>query len=83
MRGGETNEKAVEFYVAQLDGKLKGYEAILSKQKYLAGDVRAWKVNMTLILFDVDAYSEGTDSGRSLPLALRCLVGKDWVRLPL
>ena len=40
-RGGETNEKALEFYIAQLDGKLNGYEAILSKQKYLAGDVCA------------------------------------------
>lgn len=41
MRGGTTDEKAVEFFATTLEAKLKGYEAILSKQKYLAGDVRS------------------------------------------
>ena len=40
-RFGQTpDEKRVEELVAQLEGKLDGYEAILGKQKYLAGDVR-------------------------------------------
>ena len=39
MFGGQTDEKQVEYYVATLDAKLNGYEAILSKQKYIAGDV--------------------------------------------
>jgi hypothetical protein len=30
----------VEDLVGQFEGKLDGYEAILGKQKYLAGDVR-------------------------------------------
>ena len=40
-RGLETNEKQLEFCVATFEAKLNGYEAILSKQKYLAGNVRA------------------------------------------
>jgi hypothetical protein len=39
-RGGVTDEKRVEELVGQLEGKLDGYEVILGKQKYLAGDVR-------------------------------------------
>ena len=39
MHGGSTDEKQLEFYVKTLDAKLDGYERILSKQKYLAGDV--------------------------------------------
>jgi glutathione S-transferase len=39
--GQATDEKRVEELVAQLEGKLDGYEAILGKQKYLAGDVRS------------------------------------------
>jgi hypothetical protein len=31
----------VEELLGQLEGKLDGYETILGKQKYLAGDVRA------------------------------------------
>ncbi|GJE94999.1 glutathione S-transferase [Phanerochaete sordida] len=38
MRGGATNEAHVEYLAKTLDMKLDGYEAILSKQKYLAGD---------------------------------------------
>jgi len=37
-RGGVTDEKRVEELVAQFELKLNGYEAILSKQKYLAGN---------------------------------------------
>ena len=40
-RGGVTDEKRVEELVGQFEGKLDGYEVILGKQKYLAGDVRA------------------------------------------
>ncbi|RAL14499.1 putative glutathione S-transferase [Aspergillus homomorphus CBS 101889] len=39
MKGmGETDEAAVKAHLAQLDNALQGYERILSKQKYLAGD---------------------------------------------
>ena len=41
FKGGVPNEKLVEELVGKLEGKLDGYEAILAKQKYLAGDVRA------------------------------------------
>ena len=39
MRGGQTDEALVEKYIATLDAKLNGYEAILAKQKYIAGNV--------------------------------------------
>jgi len=38
FRGMETNEERVKELISQLEGKLDGYEAILGKQKYLAGD---------------------------------------------
>ena len=40
MRGLTTDEARVTEELEKLDGKLDGYERILSKQKYLAGDVR-------------------------------------------
>lgn len=39
MRGEETDHVAVEKYTATLAKKLDVYEKILSKRKYLAGDV--------------------------------------------
>ena len=36
-----TSEERVKELIAQLESKLDGYEAILSRQKYLAGDVRS------------------------------------------
>lgn len=39
MRGLQTNEQLAADLQATLEAKLKGYEIILSKQKYLAGDV--------------------------------------------
>jgi glutathione S-transferase len=39
MKGeGETDEERVKLLLAQLDRTLQGYERVLSKQKYLAGD---------------------------------------------
>ncbi|KAI0271236.1 glutathione S-transferase [Russula aff. rugulosa BPL654] len=38
LLGGEPDEKLVEELVGKLEGKLDGYETILGKQKYLAGD---------------------------------------------
>ncbi|CAE6472752.1 unnamed protein product [Rhizoctonia solani] len=38
MFGGQTNETLVQKYITTLTNKLEGYERILSKQKYLAGD---------------------------------------------
>ena len=37
--GGVPDEAVIADLVKSLDGKLDGYEKILSKQKYLAGDV--------------------------------------------
>ena len=39
--GQTTNEERVKELTSQFETKLDGYEAILRKQKYLAGDVRA------------------------------------------
>ncbi|KAI0092254.1 glutathione transferase [Irpex rosettiformis] len=38
LRGEKTDEKFVESLIAKLEVKLNGYETILSKQKYLAGE---------------------------------------------
>ena len=38
--GQTTNEAHVTELIARLEVKLNGYEVILGKQKYLAGDVR-------------------------------------------
>ena len=38
--GQTTNEERAKELIAQIESKLDGYEAILGKQKYLAGDVR-------------------------------------------
>ncbi len=56
--GQTTNEAVMEALVSRLGVKLDGYEAVLSKQKYLAGDVRHAKV-----------YKDGrcTDGALSLP----------------
>jgi glutathione S-transferase len=43
--GQQTNEPLVAELTARLEIKLDGYEAILSKQKYLAGNVRHAKGN--------------------------------------
>ena len=40
---GQTNEALVAELIPRLEIKLDGYEAILSKQKYLAGDVSGAK----------------------------------------
>lgn len=40
MRGETTDEKRVTDLTATLNSKLDVYEKILSKRKYLAGDVR-------------------------------------------
>lgn len=39
MRGIAGDKEAYNKYVATLDGKLDAYERILSKQKYMAGNV--------------------------------------------
>lgn len=39
--GGKTDENVAAELLKTLDSKLDAYEKILSKQKYLAGDVRA------------------------------------------
>lgn len=39
--GLKTDQAVVDKEIATLDKKLEAYDAILAKQKYLAGDVRA------------------------------------------
>ena len=39
MRGIPTNEKTLESHATTLAAKLKAYDTILAKQKYVAGDV--------------------------------------------
>ena len=40
--GLTTNEERAKELIAQLESKLDGYDAILGRQKYLAGDVRSF-----------------------------------------
>lgn len=42
--GKEVNKEHVAEQMTKLEGKLDGYEAMLSKHKYLAGDVRRPKM---------------------------------------
>jgi hypothetical protein len=46
--GKPANKEVIAEHAAKLDAKLDGYEAILSKQKYLAGDVRLQPLCSTL-----------------------------------
>jgi glutathione S-transferase len=40
FKSGPVNEEAVAAALTALEGRLDGYERILAKQRYLAGDVR-------------------------------------------
>ena len=40
MKGAGGSPELADAYLATLESKLEGYEKLLSKQKYLAGDVR-------------------------------------------
>lgn len=80
LGGGITNEENVAAHVTALKGKLAGYEAILSKQKYLAGNVS-----------DNDEHTEcykiltvvaGDHSRRSLPSALWFHAWREWYPYP-
>ena len=42
--GQTTNEERVKELTSQLESKLDAYEAILGRQKYLAGDVRSFSL---------------------------------------
>ena len=50
MWGATADPKRVEELVGKLNGKLDGYEVILGKQKYLAGDVRAYSCSKRALL---------------------------------
>lgn len=39
--GEVADQKVVDEAIAKFEGTLEGYERILSKQKYIAGDVRS------------------------------------------
>ncbi len=49
MRGLTADEAKCEYYEKTLNEKIVGYEAILSKTKYLAGDVRSHESFFCLI----------------------------------
>jgi len=40
MFGGQTDPTFLEYYEQSMTGRLDGFERLLKKQKYLAGDVR-------------------------------------------
>jgi len=42
--GLTTNEERVTEFITQLESKLDAYDAILGRQKYLAGDVRSFSL---------------------------------------
>lgn len=44
MYGQATDTATVERLKTTLEGKMAGYEAILSKTQFLAGDVRTWEI---------------------------------------
>ena len=54
MTGNQGSEERYAEYAATLVEKLKGYERILSKQKYLAGDVsdpaHSWMIEKSIYL---------------------------------
>ncbi len=50
--GQQTDKAAVERLTATLDAKLAAYDTILSKSKYLAGDVS----NAVLLLYSMSAF---------------------------
>ena len=79
MRGGATNEAHVEYLAATLDQKLDGYEAILSKQKYLAGDVSRLcpAVGDVVLTVPVGDHPRGP-----LPLAVRRVPQEARLQLP-
>jgi glutathione S-transferase len=61
MRGMKTDEEQVAALIANLEAKLAGYEVILSKHKYLAGD------DITLAdLFHLPAGARLADAGVTL-----------------
>lgn len=64
MFGGKTDEVVVGELIKTLDMKLDGYEKILSKQKYLAGDVR------TFLRTDNPAAHTSTSQYAPEPLSL-------------
>lgn len=53
QKGIATNEANVEYLAATLQAKLDGYEAILSKQKYVAGDVSPDSTSLVLLSYNL------------------------------
>jgi hypothetical protein len=60
--GKKTDEALVEEYTKKLSMKLDGYEAILSKQKYLAGEVGEL-INSQMRFSTIDRHIPGTHHG--------------------
>ena len=58
MHGNQADPAFVEYYEKLMVGKLDGFERLLKKQKYLAGDVR-----ILLFLF---SWTELTDYGQEI-----------------
>jgi hypothetical protein len=76
MRGLTTDEKVVSELVETLNGKLAGYETVLSKQKYLAGNVSHSK-HYTLyhiLTFFVSSGGHARRLVRSLCVSARIMI---------
>jgi hypothetical protein len=72
MHGLEPDLAEFEKQIELLDKKLDVYDSILSKQKYLAGDVRFSFPRCMLILEEkTHPYVAAIDSCRPLPLGQR------------
>lgn len=68
MKGGKTDEKRVKELAETLQQKMEGYERILSKQKYLAGNVSLFRVSLASSIL---RPWEGNHTGRFIPSPVR------------
>jgi hypothetical protein len=69
MRGGTTDVAVYENLLKGLNAKLDVYDKILSKQKYLAGNV---SVSSVQFRYRPDERSLGAHASGSIPHSLRC-----------
>lgn len=77
---GMTPDKAVfDKHIETLTAKLDGYDRILAKQRYLAGDVRiSWPLNSVMFSLTLFSCCLGSDAGRSLPPPIRFDAVQGW-----
>jgi hypothetical protein len=77
MRGGTTDVGVYENLLKGLNTKLDVYDKILSKQKYLAGNVSLPSVQLR---YRPNERSLGAHAGGSIPHSLRCHARHSWER---